>query len=141
MRHFAFLALILTLALDRLFKFIAFQQSLLSSGEIARFSILSFTPFLNNRLAFSLPLPFAIIIILSFCAILALIAYSFKLQTFFQRITLSFVILGAISNLFDRIAYGAVIDYFSVLPHGFFNIADMMIGGGIIVLLRIMKQC
>lgn len=140
MRRFAFLALILTLAFDRLFKYIAFQQSLLNTGEIARFGLLSFTPFLNNRLAFSLPLPSAIITILSLCAILMLMVYFFRLQTFFQRTALSFVILGALSNLFDRIAYGSVIDYLSVLPHGFFNIADMMVGGGISAFLLIKKR-
>ncbi|KKU14056.1 MAG: hypothetical protein UX20_C0007G0034 [Candidatus Magasanikbacteria bacterium GW2011_GWC2_45_8] len=55
MRRTALLVLIFTTTLDRLLKHIALQQSLLSSGEIAHFGILSFTPFLNNRLAFSLP--------------------------------------------------------------------------------------
>ena len=135
MHRILLLALVSFFALDRLLKYIAFQQSLLSSGEIARFSILSFTPFLNNRLAFSLPFPFLVIIILSLSIIAILLAYLFKLDSFLQRIAISFVILGALSNLFDRIAYHAVIDYFSILPRGFFNIADLMIGGGMIGLL------
>ncbi|HBW73848.1 MAG TPA: hypothetical protein DEF59_01135 [Candidatus Magasanikbacteria bacterium] len=135
MRRTALLVLIFTTTLDRLLKHIALQQSLLSSGEIAHFGILSFTPFLNNRLAFSLPLPLIIIIILSLGIVTALFVYFCKLQNVSQKIALLFVIIGALSNLFDRIAYRAVIDYFSILPHGFFNIADLMIGGGIAALL------
>lgn len=129
------LALVLTLALDRLLKFTAFKQSLLSMGETLHFGVLSFTPFLNNRLAFSLPLPLAVIIILSFGIITLLTVYFFKLQNFPERLALLFIIAGALSNLFDRLAYHAVIDYLSVLPNGFFNIADLMIGGGIVALL------
>ncbi|MBI5230364.1 MAG: signal peptidase II [Candidatus Magasanikbacteria bacterium] len=135
MRRIALIALILIITLDRLFKYIAFKQSLLSSGEIARFGILSFTPFLNNRLAFSLPLPLAVIIIVSLGVIASMLIYFFKLKNYFQRFALIFVIAGALSNLFDRITYHAVIDYLSIFPHGFFNIADVMIGCGIVALL------
>lgn len=130
MRFLILLVLVLMLTLDRLFKQIALQQSLLSSGEIFRFSIFSFTPFFNNRLAFSVPLHFTAIIILSFGVICALGVHCARLQNNFQRIALCFVIVGALSNVFDRAVYGAVVDYFSIIPHGFFNIADIMIGGG-----------
>lgn len=140
MRRTALLVLVSFFTLDRLFKYIAFKQSLLSSGEIIRFGVFSFTPFLNNQLAFSLPLPLALIITLSLSAITVLIAYFFKLHSFFQRAALSFVILGALSNLFDRVAYHTVIDYLSIFPNGFFNIADIMISGGIIALFWSMKK-
>lgn len=47
-----------------------------------------------------------------------------------------FILTGALSNVFDRVRYGAVIDYFTVPMVGlFFNIADLMILGGILLLV------
>lgn len=43
-----------------------------------------------------------------------------------------FLILGAISNIYDRIFYGFVIDFFNFLDISFFNIADIMIIIGLI---------
>ena len=42
------------------------------------------------------------------------------------------IIFGAISNLFDRIKYGYVIDYLDLKYFTVFNLADVMIVGGVI---------
>ena len=48
----------------------------------------------------------------------------------------SLILAGALSNIFDRMQYGAVIDYFAVPLIGlFFNLADVMICAGILLLL------
>ncbi len=49
----------------------------------------------------------------------------------------SLIILGGLSNLFDRIYFGYVIDWIRVffLPISIFNIADIMIIGGILCLI------
>jgi signal peptidase II len=49
------------------------------------------------------------------------------------------IILGGLSNFFDRVIFGYVIDYFrlSILPISFFNIADLMIISGILLILFI----
>jgi len=49
----------------------------------------------------------------------------------------SLIILGGLSNFFDRIIFGYVIDWIRVffLPISIFNIADLMIIGGIIILV------
>jgi len=47
------------------------------------------------------------------------------------------IILGGLSNFFDRIYFGYVIDWIRVffLPISIFNIADLMIIGGILCLI------
>lgn len=47
----------------------------------------------------------------------------------------SLIILGGASNLLDRIKYHFVIDYFSFLNLSVFNLADIMIWLGIIILI------
>jgi len=48
---------------------------------------------------------------------------------------LLFIILGAISNLYDRIMYGYIIDYVHIKYFTVFNLADVMICGGILLLI------
>ena len=50
---------------------------------------------------------------------------------------LSLIILGGVSNLFDRIYFGYVIDWIRVffLPISIFNVADIMIVGGTLCLI------
>lgn len=53
------------------------------------------------------------------------------------------IILGGASNLFDRIFFGYVIDWIRIffLPMSIFNIADIMIVGGILCLIfRLLKS-
>ena len=56
-----------------------------------------------------------------------------------QYIAYSFVIGGALGNLYDRIVYGYVIDFIEIHYNNFywpiFNIADVAISIGIILLL------
>ena len=53
------------------------------------------------------------------------------------RTGLSLIILGGLSNFFDRLYFGYVIDWIRIfiLPISIFNIADVMIIGGIICLI------
>jgi len=50
-------------------------------------------------------------------------------------IALILVIFGGFSNLLDRIKYGFVIDYVHFLNWSFFNLADLMIWAGIIIII------
>ena len=56
-----------------------------------------------------------------------------------QYVAYSFVIGGALGNLYDRIVYGYVIDFIEIHYNNFywpiFNIADVAISIGIILLL------
>ena len=68
---------------------------------------------------------------------------SWQKKDFLLMTGFSLIILGGLSNLFDRIYFGYVIDWIRVffLPISIFNIADLMIIGGIICLIfRLVKS-
>ncbi|MDR1684165.1 MAG: signal peptidase II [Elusimicrobiota bacterium] len=50
------------------------------------------------------------------------------------RYALIFIIAGAISNLYDRMALGFVVDYFDFIVWPVFNIADSFITTGAVIL-------
>lgn len=102
---------------------------------IPRFFKFSF--FANRAGAFSLPFSGIFIIIAS--AIIIFFLIIFASRAFQKRDNILFgglmiIILGALSNLFDRVVYQFVIDYFYFWPISYFNLADLMIGIGIIIL-------
>jgi len=74
----------------------------------------------------------AVIILLCF-----LFFKSWQKRDFLLMMGFSLIILGGLSNLFDRIYFGYVIDWIRVffLPISIFNIADLMIIGGILCLI------
>jgi signal peptidase II len=92
----------------------------------------------NTGIAFSIPvnkwlLYILIIIILLFLINLLIRAYQSK--KFFTIAALTLVIMGALSNLIDRFKYGFIIDYIWIWILPIFNIADLMVVGGICLLL------
>jgi lipoprotein signal peptidase len=50
------------------------------------------------------------------------------------------IILGGVSNIFDRLFYGYTVDYVAFLNFSFFNLADGMILAGIVLLLAANKK-
>lgn len=96
-----------------------------------------FSFFANRAGAFGLPFSGIFIIIASAIIIFFLIIFTwraFKTRRWVLFGGLLIIILGALSNLFDRAAYQFVVDYFHLWPISYFNLADMMIGAGIIIL-------
>ena len=90
----------------------------------------------NYGIAFSLPIPNLITIILTPLIILLLIYYFYKKKnkTNLFYLSSSFIIFGAISNYIDRILFSFTIDYFRFFT-GVINLADVMIVLGGILLL------
>lgn len=101
-------------------------------------------PSVNDVLAFSLPIPNVVIWPVGWIVVLFLI-YTLirsgnkfqipdsKFQIRHRRLAITAIILGAISNLFDRTFLGGVTDYLSftnLFPA--FNTADLLILGGIL---------
>lgn len=134
------LAVIFFIGLDRLLKILAFnnqagQINLL--GEILKFSYKN-----NYYIAFSLPLYGRWLNAAVFLIILFLIFYLLKALLSGRRLTavcLFAVVMGAASNLFDRLTYGYVIDYLDLKYFTVFNAADIMITIGIIGLLFVKR--
>lgn len=95
--------------------------------------LLRFALFRNDGIAFSLPFSGPIIWLLSL-AILAFIgrlAYKdFRTKHYKRAEAYLFFVLGACSNLFDRIAYGFTVDYAIFFRFSAVNVADAMIVAG-----------
>jgi len=91
----------------------------------------------NSSLAFSLPANQAFILTVIILLLLILtFVYLKKLhQQNLEAIWWLIIILGAISNLVDRLLYGAVIDYLEIVWFTAFNLADCLITLGVIGLL------
>lgn len=98
--------------------------------------------YLNEGLAFSLPLPNTINIILAAVIIIILIGFLIKYfqvnHYFFFAIAL--IIIGASSNLIDRVRFGAVIDFLSFYFWPAFNLADCYIIIGVIFFVFTLKH-
>lgn len=123
--------------IDRLFKFLAINGYFDNPIYLIKnFFSLNFAT--NYNIAFSLPIngPFLIIIIvLIIIALLYNLIYLYKKQEFIKSGVLILIILGAASNLLDRIEYGHVVDYLDLKYFTVFNIADIMICLGVISLV------
>jgi signal peptidase II len=94
----------------------------------------------NYNIAFSLPLKgifLNIVIILIIFFLIRYLSSSFSKKETRSAIFLSAIILGALSNLADRLKYGFVIDYLDLKYFTVFNLADAMIVGGMAGLLWI----
>jgi signal peptidase II len=125
------------LVIDRLFKTVALYalpgSALPSSARPVEFRL-----FLNEGVAFSLPLSGPLVWAASALVIAAVIAAaaldarkgrSERLPAF------ALFILGAASNLYDRFVYGYTVDYLVFFGRSAVNLADGMIVAGAIWLL------
>ena len=96
---------------------------------------LHFSP--NPFIAFSLPVSGVILEVVIGLIILSLL-YCFVVLLKQRKLSVSvflfFTIVGAMSNFFDRLRYGFVIDYFDLKYFTVFNLADLMIVGGVLLL-------
>lgn len=124
----ALAAAVLLFALDRVLKAAA-----LASGEPAH-GLVGFGLFLNRGTAFSWPVPMPLVIAAS-CFGAAVVAWlvwrSARRGDAFAVAALTVAALGAVSNLYDRLAHGAVVDYVVFLERGAVNLADLLVVAGL----------
>ncbi len=114
-------------ALDRVLKRLALSGARSAEG-IARFAL-----FRNEGIAFSLPFSGPIIWLLSALILAAVgsLAYKdFRTRHYKRAEAYLFFVLGACSNLFDRVVYGYTVDYLILFHLSAVNIADGMIVAG-----------
>lgn len=131
---FIFLALI-----DRALKIatlLYFTETKIMQPKQLLGNFFSWVYFKNDKMAFSLPfINQTIIITITFFLILILLYLfikSFRTQKLYHTYSYALIIIGACSNFYDRLFYHSVIDYFFLYPISYFNIADLLIGAGII---------
>lgn len=113
------------------------KQAALGVGDGGGAPIADFHLFLNYGIAFSIQLPAAVYWLAMLAAAAALI-WAFVAAIHGRRDTLpplTFVALGALSNLLDRIVLGATVDYLIFFGRSAVNLADGMILGGLIWLV------
>jgi signal peptidase II len=120
---------------DYLFKWLA-QQFL--SRPIEIFNGFSLTYRQNTGIAWSIPIPQEILIPLNILLLIFIIYYGFRhfdLRRHISKIALALVIGGAFGNIYDRIAYGYVIDFISIGGWPVFNLADTFLALGVFILI------
>lgn len=78
----------------------------------------------------------------SLAFIILLLFYAKQSNNNVERLALGMVIGGTVGNLFDRLAYGCVIDFIELkfIDFPVFNLADVFINLGIVVLLFILMR-
>ena len=96
--------------------------------------------FLSLGAGLSEPLRFTIFTVATAAVLIVLLVVSFKYRRSDWHIAaISLAVAGGASNLVDRITHGTVVDFVSVgfggLRTGIFNIADVAILAGIVILL------
>lgn len=102
--------------------------------------ILSFSPQTNEGIAFGIQLNFALQIAATFLILGTLLYIGFrhilpqKRNVLLNQILLGIIVGGAIGNLVNRLALGHVIDFIVLKPFPVFNIADLGITIGLIIL-------
>jgi len=92
----------------------------------------------NHGIAFGIPLP--PVAFYSIVALVCILLYYWgkkfwQKKDFSSLCALVFLGGGAFSNILDRIRFGYVIDYLNLAFWPVFNLADMMIIGGVVIIL------
>jgi signal peptidase II len=135
MAWFLFLA-VFFLFLDRFLKILAlnnfFNSDFQLFGNIFKFSLQK-----NYNIAFSLPfhgLILNFIIELIILLLICIFLFLYKRKDFNSAGILILLIFGAGSNLYDRIRYDYVIDYFDLKYFTVFNVADILIVSSVFLL-------
>lgn len=118
---------------DRWIKLVALR------GTVVDWPVGHFALVQNDALVFSWPAPNWVAIILMVIVIVGVVWYLGKHwndRTMLFRFALLLVVLGALSNLYDRAVYGYVIDWAYFGPWWpIFNLADVMIAVGLVLWL------
>ena len=116
-------------------KFLA-QKFLAKSIEIL--PILKLELAENSQLAFGIPFPRILIILLSIAAIIFfgnLFAKSVQKESKLGTITFALILGGALGNLGERILFGKVTDFISFLIIPNFNLADASLTIGVTLII------
>lgn len=93
--------------------------------------------FPNHNFAFSLKVPVVLMYVIYFVllVLLALIYRRSQNKNFRLRLALVLIFAGAVGNIFDRILLGYVRDFIWVFWGNIFNLADLYILAGLLMLL------
>jgi len=129
-----FLLLAGLVAVDRVTKIVMMARPL-SRGPFLFPDVFEFTRHQNFGIIANIPLPLFLIIACS-AVILVLVAFGFvravRRRELREAIALTFILAGAIGNLWDRLQWQFVYDWILLFGRSAINLADIMIGIGIV---------
>lgn len=131
------------LFLDRWLKWKAINEI---GNFVSTNNAVAWEPFLNKGIAFGIELPVPLVVVVTMAiiaAVLYLVYYHLKISPRSARKTvfygLALIITGAVSNLVDRVYYGATIDYLRIFL-SVINLADCCIVVGFVIYFTSLKQ-
>lgn len=137
--RFFFLMLVLFI-IDRLAKYLAILK--LPEAGVFVLKNFNFKLFYNPNLAFSLPLSNLLAIILTIIIVILLIYHLIRTAktSTLGFFALSLILIGAVSNLIDRLRFGAVVDFLNFSFWPAFNLADVYIIAGALILILSLRK-
>lgn len=133
-------ALAIFFLLDRCLKQLALEK--ISFSIWLDYFNFNFTP--NYYIAFSLPISGPWLTSFIGLVITILITYyaiSYNKSSLLEKTCLLGIILGALSNFIDRLKYGFVVDYLDLKLFTIFNLADVLITvGSLLLIYKLLKK-
>lgn len=123
---------LLSFTLDRVIK-LFFQKTDSVTELIPKHLVLQFHE--NSGVLFGwwqINIIFYIIIVLLLFVLFRLLIIEYQKKDLIYITIISFILIGALSNLIDRFRFGYVIDWINVPWWSVFNLADIYIVGGVI---------
>lgn len=128
--------IVLLIFLDQFSKYLAQKYLTNAYSIISNFFELEYSQ--NTGIAFGIDVPYLILIILGFILI-AVVIYvfvkEFKLEEKISQLAMMLIIGGAIGNLIDRFLRGFVVDFIAIWKWPNFNLADIYISTGILLMI------
>lgn len=136
---FLIILLLVLFILDRLTKYLAILKLPVMGVFVWPFFQLKL--FLNPALALSLPLSNAVAITAAAVILIVIVYYLIKTAKSPKIfLALGLIFAGAFSNLLDRLHFGGVIDFFNLPYFPAFNLADLYISIGAMLLLLSLRK-
>lgn len=128
------IAMFLLMSIDRITKSLALLIFTKPRVVIPSFLELRFVE--NDQLFFFQNIPPLVMIMMIICVMIMMIIFFIHAAHTQYRVVYAYglLLIGAWSNLWDRIMYGAVIDFIHIPWWSTFNIADVMIISGVLLL-------
>ncbi len=122
------------IAFDQITKYVARAE--LFENTIPLFSDVRLQLAFNKGFAFSLPAPQLILIIIALAVSGFLFYWSSKKErSVYEKWAAVLLASGAIGNAIDRVFFGQVTDFFAFWSFPIFNVADILVTFGVVVLL------
>ena len=129
---------LLTIIMDQLLKYLVHNNMPLGQSLPLLGSFLKLTYVRNTGAAFSLFVgfsPYLVIIGIIVSLIVVYFHYRVPARSYFTQIALALILGGSLGNLIDRVFRSYVIDYLDLTVWPVFNLADVMINAGVIMLI------